>query len=61
MKNIDGNQFSESLMKRYKLNIPRGYSSQIEGVTFYNEYIYISSEESFNGVSGVYKLKISEI
>tara|TARA_B100000780_G_scaffold84883_1_gene58165 strand:+ start:109 stop:999 length:891 start_codon:yes stop_codon:yes gene_type:complete len=61
MKNINGNQFSQSLINRYELNIPIGYSSQIEGVSFFNENIYISSEESFVGIAGIYKFKISDL
>ena len=61
MKDINDNQFSESLINRYKLIIPRGYSSQIEGVSFFNENIYISSEENFEGNAGIYKLKISDL
>lgn len=52
-------QFSVATVERTQIQLPSGYSYQLEGITpiSANNY-YISTEESFSGASGLFRLKM---
>lgn len=57
ISNFNNNLFSSGIMNRQMLQIPSEYSYQTEGIAFIHEnQYYISSEESFAGSSGLFKL-----
>ncbi|NVK64698.1 MAG: T9SS type A sorting domain-containing protein [Flavobacteriales bacterium] len=58
--NIAGTQFSAADVVRTQIQLPSGYSYQLEGIApiSANNY-YISTEESFAGSSGLFRLKMS--
>lgn len=53
-------QFSAATVERTQIQLPSGYSYQLEGITpiSSNNY-YISTEESFSGASGLFRLEIN--
>lgn len=52
-------QFSSATVDRTQIQLPSGYSYQLEGITpiSANNY-YISTEESFSGASGLFRLEM---
>lgn len=57
ISNVIDNQFSNGIMNRQLLQMPIDYSYQIEAIAFINEsQYYVTSEESFSGSSGLFKL-----
>lgn len=58
--NMTSTQFSTASIHRTQIQLPSGYSYQLEGIApiSANNY-YISTEESFSGSSGLFRLKMS--
>lgn len=57
ISNVIDNQFSNGIINRQLLQMPIDYSYQIEAIAFINEsQYYVTSEESFSGSSGLFKL-----
>lgn len=58
--NITGSQFSSADIIRTQIQLPSGYSYQLEGIAPINaNNYYLSTEESFSGASGLFRLKMS--
>lgn len=60
ISNFTNSQFSSATVVRTQIQLTSGYSYQLEGVTpiSANNY-YISTEESFSGLSGLFRLKLN--
>lgn len=62
LTNISTNVFSEGVYSKYFLNTPAGYSSQIESVTFEDDYkVLVSSEVFGSTASALYSIDFEEI
>jgi len=62
IKSFTSNEFSAGNVERNIIQMPTGYSYQIESVAALSEnQYYISSEESFSGNSGLFRLELDII
>lgn len=60
ISNFTNSQFSAATVERYSIQLPAGYSYQLEGISLINTTnYYISTEESFSGTSGLFRLDLS--
>ncbi len=59
ISNFTNSQFSSFTVNRTQIQFPASYSYQLEGITPINATnFYISTEESFSGASGLFRLKL---
>lgn len=59
ISDFPNNTFSEGVLQRIDLQMPSGYSHQIEGVAAINSGLYyFTSEGGFFGASGMYKMEL---
>lgn len=57
ISNFSNAQFSSGTINREQIQLPSGYSYQLEGISPIGESnYYISTEESFSGTSGLFRL-----
>ncbi len=59
--NFSGGPFSQGDILKTYVEIPSGYSVQVEAITFLSSNtIYLTGEENFAGSAGLYRLRLDE-
>jgi hypothetical protein len=62
IKNLTSSLFSSATVERTQVQLPSGYSYQLEGITpIGNDQYYISTEQSFSGSSGLFRFDLSTL